>query len=144
MPKKMGPSIILAALMVWAANASAATGYLDEPARMRAGPDRAYPVVDVIRPGEGVEIHSCLSDWSWCDVGFEDQRGWIRADKIEAESVDGRVPIVGRGEDLGIETRNYNLDEYWDTYYNGRFDNDRARWQYYYRRHHRRDWDRDR
>lgn len=143
MSKMVRSTLFLAVLIVWAAKASAATGYLDEPARMRAGPDRAYPVVDIIRPGEEVEIYSCLSDWSWCDVSFEDQRGWVRAEKIKADSDDGRVPLTDRAEDLGIATRGYNLDEYWDTHYHGRFDNNRGRWQSYYRRHHREDWDRD-
>jgi hypothetical protein len=43
------------------------------------------------------------------------------------------VPVATMGGDVGTLT--FNLDEYWDSNYHGRFDQHRAHWQDYY--HHR-------
>jgi uncharacterized protein YraI len=137
-------SVALGALVIAAVVAPslafASSGYVSSRTAMRAGPDNGYPTVAVVRKGEGVELHACLSDWSWCDVGFNGQRGWLRADKIMGETVSGRVPVARAGRDLGIETRGYNLDQYWDTHYNGRFDSRRGHWQVYYKDHARPSW----
>ena len=103
---------------------------------MRAGPDSGYPTVAVVHRGEGVTIHGCLQDRSWCDVGFEGQRGWLPAQSIMGETVRGRVPVSTMDRDFGTER--FNLDGYWDTYYNGRFDQRRGHWQDYW---HQRDRD---
>jgi uncharacterized protein YraI len=120
-----------------------ATGYISARVTMHAGPDPGYPAVRVIHKGEGVEIHGCLADWTWCDVGFNGDRGWLEANKILGESVSGRVPILSAGRDMGIGVVGYNLDEYWDTHYHGRFDRERGRWQSYYHDRHRPNWSRD-
>ena len=137
-------SIVIGAFVTSAVVSSTAalgaSGYVSSRTVMRAGPDSGYPVVAQVRRGEGVELHSCLPDWTWCDVGFEGQRGWLRADKILGETVSGRVPITQSGPRIGIEISGYNLDQYWDTNYNGRFDQDRGRWQSYYHDRFRPSW----
>jgi len=126
--------------------AEAATGYLSGRTKMRAGPDHGYPTVAVIRRGEGVVIHGCLADKSWCDVSFEGERGWMPTDKLMDETVKGRVPVVSPRGRQTFGTVHFNLDQYWDTYYHGRFDNRRGDWQRYWHdrdRHGRPDRDRD-
>jgi len=140
--KRFAISLFVASLLV-PALASAATGYVSGRTNMRAGPDTGYPVVDTVRRGEGVVLHGCLRDWSWCDVGFRGNRGWMIGSRILGETVSGRVPVVANGSRLGINVLGFHLDEYWDTNYNGRFDNKRGNWQTYYRDHHRSSWDRD-
>jgi uncharacterized protein YraI len=121
--------------MLIPAAASAATGYVSGRTKMRAGPDSGYPTVATIRRGEGVTIHGCLSNRSWCDVGFKGERGWLPADSILGKTVRGRVPVATM--DSGVNTMRFNLDEYWDTNYHGRFDKKRGDWQNYYRDHNR-------
>jgi uncharacterized protein YraI len=133
--------VFVASVLLASAAASAATGYVSGRTKMRAGPDNGYPVVDTIRRGEGLTLHGCLSDWSWCDVGYRGARGWVPANRILGETVSGRVPVVSNGPSIGVSILGFNLDQYWDTYYNGRFDRKRGQWQKYYREHHRSSWD---
>jgi uncharacterized protein YraI len=114
-----------------------ATGYVGGRTKIYAGPDTGYPVVSMVRRGEGVEIHGCLSDRSWCDVGFMHTRGWMSGRSILGDSVRGRVPVSTMDNSNYGDTR-FNLDEYWDTHYNGRYDNRRSHWQDYW---HQRDRD---
>ena len=44
-----------------------------------AGPSSEYPPVAQLAPGTQVVLAGCLSDWSWCDVTFADNRGWVYA-----------------------------------------------------------------
>lgn len=139
MRKSLAIGIIFAAVLLpTMASAAPATGYVGSRTKIFAGPDAGYPVVSVVRSGEGVEIHGCLADRSWCDVGFMHTRGWMRARALLADSIRGRIPVSTADGDYG--TTRFNLDEYWDTHYNGRFDRRRGHWQDYY---HRRDRDDD-
>ena len=128
---------VIAAITLAPVAASAATGYVEGRVKMHAGPDEGYPTVAVVRRGEGVEIHGCLDDRSWCDVGFNGQRGWLPAQSIMGETVRGRVPVATM--ENGPATLRFNLDEYWDTNYNGRYDRNRGHWQDYYHQHDRGD-----
>jgi uncharacterized protein YraI len=128
----LATSLIIATL--GASNlASAATAYVQGTVRMRAGPDDGYPLVRKIRSGNGLVVHGCLSDWSWCDAEFSGDRGWVPGDQLIRKTIEGRIPIIRAGAEVGIGQMNFNLDEYWDTHYNGRYDQDRGRWQSYYR-----------
>jgi uncharacterized protein YraI len=103
---------------------------------MRAGPDVGYPMVMVVQRNEMVDIHGCLPNHAWCDVGIHGERGWLPAKAILSDSIRGRVPVATYNQ--GIPTRRFNLDEYWDSHYNGRFDRRRGHWQDYW---HQRDRD---
>jgi uncharacterized protein YraI len=133
--RKYATAGLLAAAVLIPALAQAATGYVSSRTRMRAGPDNGYPAVATVRRGEGVEIHACLADRSWCDVGYHGERGWLPARNIMGESVRGRVPVATINR--GLDTTRFNLDAYWDTYYNGRFDRRRGHWQGYWHKHRR-------
>lgn len=65
--------VLLAALGI----ASAQNAYTARPMNLRAGPNRAYPVVAQVDAGAPLDVHGCLDGWSWCDVSFEDSRGWM-------------------------------------------------------------------
>ncbi|HEU01784.1 MAG TPA: SH3 domain-containing protein, partial [Aurantimonas coralicida] len=42
---------------------------------LRAGPSTRYPAVDVVGGGDRVRVYGCLENRSWCDVGYDGQRG---------------------------------------------------------------------
>lgn len=124
-------SVVLAPSLAF----GAATAYVEGRTKMYSGPDTDYPTVATVRRGEGVVIHGCLRNREWCDVGFRGERGWMRADRIEDRTVRGRVPLLSSGREL--PTVRFQLDEYWDTNYHGRYDRRRGHWQNYYRDRYR-------
>ncbi len=108
---------------------------------LRAGPMGSYPEVRRIRQGETVQIHGCLNDRSWCDVGRGDDRGWVAAADIDAEQ-DGRhdtvVNLWGR---LNIGGARFAIGDYWDDHYRQQpFYGERSRWEAQYFASHRDSW----
>src|SRR4051812_32464657 len=89
--------LILAAGFVPALASAETSAYVAGSTELHAGPAFDYPTVDVVREGEGVVVHGCLRDFSWCDVGYRGDRGWIAADNLQAEFDSRRQPIVSVG-----------------------------------------------
>lgn len=100
--------------------ASAQDAYTARPVNVRAGPDREYPLVAQLDAGAPLDVHGCLDDWSWCDVSFEDSRGWVYARGISFVYQGGRVPLVSYGPRLGLPIITFSLMTYWGDYYRGR------------------------
>jgi uncharacterized protein YraI len=46
----------------------AQTAFTTQEVNVRAGPDRAFPLVTWLRPGTHVDVIGCTSGWRWCDV----------------------------------------------------------------------------
>ncbi len=59
-------------------------------------------------------------DWSWCDVAFEDNRGWIYAPYLSYVYQGARVPFYTYAPSFGIPIIAFSLGSYWDRYYRGR------------------------
>ncbi len=111
----------------------ASSGFTVRSTRMRAGPDYDYPVVQVIRSNRRVDIYGCLNDWSWCDVGYRSDRGWIEGDKLAVDYQNRRRAIIGIGPTIGIGVLSFSFGNYWDNYYRGRpFYGERGRWERHY------------
>lgn len=100
--------------------ASAQNAYTSRPMNVRAGPDGVYPLVAQVGPGAPLDVHGCLSDWSWCDVSFDDNRGWMYADGLSFVYQGERVPLYSYGPSLGLPIITFTLGAYWDDYYRGR------------------------
>jgi uncharacterized protein YraI len=54
-------------------------GYPVTNVNLRAGPDTDYPVITVVPARSWISILGCLGDYTWCDVSFEGNRGWMRS-----------------------------------------------------------------
>jgi len=114
-------SLLLAAfLCAIPAAALAQEAYTNRTANVRAGPDRTYPVVGQLPPGAGLQVMGCIDDYSWCDVVFGDNRGWVYAGSLSYPYQSGRVPILGYGAVIGLPIITFSLGNYWDSYYRGR------------------------
>jgi uncharacterized protein YraI len=100
--------------------ASAQDAYTSRPMNVRAGPNRDYPLVAQLGPGAPLEVHGCLSDWSWCDVSFDGNRGWVYAGGLSFVYQGERVPLYSYGPSLGLPIITFSLGAYWDDYYRGR------------------------
>ncbi|MEI6640908.1 MAG: hypothetical protein WCL10_02655 [Novosphingobium sp.] len=135
-------ALVAAALPLAPASAQTMRGYTSVATRLYAGPLRDYPTVRYVRRGVRVGVHGCLRDWSWCDVTYRSNRGWIAGNALRI-SHDGRRQ--GLSADLGIGVISFSFGSYWDNNYRGRtFYNERPRWQTQYENGYRPEWgDRD-
>ena len=86
---------------------------------LRAGPSTDYPAVDVIGGGNDVHVFGCLSNRSWCDVGYNGIRGWASSNYLEPT---GRPNYTGpRAVDrIGAPVITFSLGSYWDNHYRSR------------------------
>ena len=70
-----------AALMLsGTAAATAATAYASTTVNVRAGAGSGYAVVDVLHPGERVEVNYCKG--AWCAVEKPGPDGWVNANYL--------------------------------------------------------------
>jgi uncharacterized protein YraI len=100
--------------------APALTGHMVTTAQLHAGPDTEYPRVTVLRPGAVFRVHGCETGYTWCDVEFGSERGWVDAAYIQADSSNGPVIVAKVGAQLGIPITAFDLNTYWQAYYRGR------------------------
>ena len=61
---------VTAALCAVPIGAAATPAYSNYAAPIYAGPGTDYPVVGKLARGAVVNVHGCLTDYSWCDVNF--------------------------------------------------------------------------
>src|SRR6185312_3919374 len=113
---------VIAGTVLLAASAAlhAQNAYTTRIANLRAGPDGSYPLVGVIDAGAPVDVQGCLSDWSWCDVIFDDTRGWVYAPSLAYVYEGERVPFYSYAPTFGLPIIAFSLGTYWDRYYRGR------------------------
>jgi len=113
---------VIAGTVLLAASAAlhAQNAYTTRIANLRAGPDGSYPLVGVIDAGAPVDVQGCLSDWSWCDVIFDDTRGWVYAPSLAYVYEGARVPFYSYAPTFGLPIITFSLGTYWDRYYRGR------------------------
>jgi len=131
-------ALVAAALPLAPASAQTMNGYTIRPTWLHSGPLRDYPNVRYVRRGVRVSMHGCLRDWSWCDVTYRANRGWIAGDAL-------RVSYAGRRRNLspslGIGVISFSFGSYWDTHYQSRsFYGERQRWQTQYDTSYRPEW----
>jgi uncharacterized protein YraI len=111
------------------AGAQAYEAFVARPAALLAGPSPDYPPVLNFNGGEPVEVYGCLQDYSWCDISFQDYRGWFEADLLAYPYEGQRVPLYEYGYRIGVPVIGFSFDDYWGRYYYNRpFFRERERW----------------
>lgn len=96
--------------------AFAQTASTTQAVNMRAGPDRAFPVVTWLPAHTPLRVFGCTTRWRWCDVAAGRSRGWV--DSRYLSSAVRRAPIV-----------RFSVPSYWERHYRGRpWDVNRNQW----------------
>lgn len=131
-------ALIAAAVPLAPAIAQSMHATTSGPTRLYSGPQRDYPSVRTLRRGSMVNLQGCLRDWSWCDVTYRGERGWIAGDALRIRH-DGRRRGIASGMGIGVTT--FAFGSYWDNHYQGRrFYGERQRWQSQYDSGYRPEW----
>lgn len=100
-------------------------GHAYGAATLRAGPSHGYPQVATLARGDGLTVQGCVANWSWCDVRWQEQRGWMPAAMIEFDARDD-----GRTVASAMPVVAFSLDDYWNAHYRDRpWSRQRARWR---------------
>ncbi len=116
-------------LMLVAPHAHAAEAYAVAKVNLRAGPDGGYPVVDILKSGERVELLGCLDGHQWCEVETNNgEHGWVYAHYLGTSYQGNSLTIIQRNGD-GLKIITFNPRNYWSQYYRTKyFYKDRDRW----------------
>lgn len=118
--RKLSTLGLAAVLLAMSFAASGQEAYTTRSVNIRGGPDTSYPPVAVLAPGAPLQVMGCLDDWSWCDVAFGSDRGWIYAPYVSYVYQGERVPFYSYAPSFGIPIVAFALGSYWDRYYRGR------------------------
>ncbi|MDC9825597.1 SH3 domain-containing protein [Devosia sp. ZB163] len=78
----LGVTGALLALGLGVSAASAATAFASATVNVRSGSGTGFSVVDVLRPGQQVEVDHCRG--SWCYVRKSGPDGWVSANYLSA------------------------------------------------------------
>jgi|SRR5690242_19127309 len=113
-------SLFVLAIAAMPAVAAAQDAFTLQPTDIFAGPSSEYPQIATLPPNTEVGVAGCLSDWSWCDVTFANDRGWVWAGDLGYPYENRRVAIIEFGPRLRLPVVTFSLNTYWDAHYRSR------------------------
>ena len=106
---------VLALLAPWCAHAS--EGYITDDLTLYAGPDDDYPEVAYVPAGTLVEIYGCVENYAWCDVGIDEDRGWVSGDYLQFAHQEHWGYVREYGPRYGLPIVAFTLGSYWGSHY---------------------------
>jgi len=105
--RHLTPALLGAAVIIMPAAASAqvaqqATATVD--LNLRAGPGPEYSVISVIPSMGAVTVYGCITGSEWCDVAYQDDRGWAYSAYLTFDMAGNAVAIPNIGTQVAIPT----------------------------------------
>lgn len=111
------------------AQAQRPNGYPVTNVNLRAGPGTYYPVITVVPTHAPISIVGCLGDYTWCDVLFRGNRGWMRSIYLKKWYQGHYYALGDYAPRLAISVVSFDIGNYWDSNYRDRpFYREKARW----------------
>jgi uncharacterized protein YraI len=107
------------AFLLAPALAQAAEGIVVENTPLLAGPDSQFPPVDQVAAGTDVQVNGCLTGYTWCDVSFQNDRGWISGQALEILYQSRRLRVVEITPEV-VPFVSFEFNSYWDEHYRDR------------------------
>jgi uncharacterized protein YraI len=121
---------VAAAAALFTGAAEAATGYTVNNFNMYAGPGREFPRIERVPNNARLEVHGCLRSYSWCDVSYRGERGWIDGNGLQFRERGRRIDLRNYGPRYQLPMVSFRFGDYWDSHYRThRFYRDRSRFQ---------------
>ena len=103
--RRLFAAVVVAMASLGAAAAHAEEGFTTANVNMRTGPDIDFPSIGVIPEGDPIYVEGCLRDESWCDVQWEDERGWVYSEYLAFDYRGEVVPLPDMGLEVFQHTR---------------------------------------
>lgn len=82
----LGILVAAATLTLGVATAEAASAWASSTVNVRAGSGTGYPVVDILRRGDRVDVEYCKG--AWCFVSKPGPNGWVNANFLTQNRYD--------------------------------------------------------
>lgn len=105
-----------AALCALPVAASAAPAQVTANVNLRTGPSTQYYPILVLPAGVGVEVYGCLAGYTWCDVSWGNNRGWVSSRYLSSFYYG---PTYRPRPARPVPSVTFNFG-YWDNHYVGR------------------------
>jgi len=77
-------------------------------------------VILTVQAQAPISIRGCLGDYTWCDVVFGYDRGWMRSTYLSGIYQGYYYPLRDYAPRLGYSVVNFDINQYWDLYYRDR------------------------
>ena len=123
------PLVFSAGLLSGEAATVAANAYVTTTVNERAGPGTQYPIVVTVPARAYVTVYSCIRNYLWCDVGYQNSRGWVLATYLQAYHGGRYMPVAEYGPLVGLPVVIFQIETYWSQYYRTMpFYGEMARW----------------
>lgn len=111
---------IAAFILAAPAAALAQNAIIADDSALRAGPGFNYPRVAYVPENARVYIHGCLRGFSWCDISWRSERGWIDASNLNYAWNNRYVVVENWGPRIGLPLVGFSVEDYWGRHYRNR------------------------
>lgn len=106
-------ALTAAATVAAPAVASASPAQVTANVNLRTGPGTQYYPIVVLPAGAPVELYGCLQGYTWCDVSYGRERGWVSSRYL---STFYSGPIYRPQPYRSVPFLTFNFG-YWDNHY---------------------------